>query len=99
MPDQKTKTIIQAHALRSAYAKAALMHGSQRGVREMRKPFAAVLGGLGIALVIAAVVMTIAVVTSPAAAGAPASHTTPLTSSSASPDAAATALGSTWGVG
>ncbi len=69
MTEQNT-TVLQAHKLRSTHAKNALLHGSDRTVSDLRKPYAAVLGGLGLALVVLAVFMVIAVLTDTSSAQA-----------------------------
>jgi hypothetical protein len=46
MPDSASRIVVEAHALRSATAKAALLHGSQRSPRELRRPYAGIIGSL-----------------------------------------------------
>jgi hypothetical protein len=48
----RPKVILQAHATRSATALALLLHGRDRGPRDLRKPFGALLAGSLIAIVI-----------------------------------------------
>jgi hypothetical protein len=54
MVDAKGKVVVEAHALRRATAMAALLHGSRRGPRELKRPYAALLVGtlLGVALLV-----------------------------------------------
>jgi hypothetical protein len=40
MPDNRARVIIEAHALRRTTALAALLHGSRRGPRELKRPYA-----------------------------------------------------------
>ncbi|WP_422769941.1 hypothetical protein ACN28C_24870 [Plantactinospora sp. WMMC1484] len=46
MADSKGRVVVEAHTLRTATAKAALLHGSRRGPRELRRPYAAVIASL-----------------------------------------------------
>jgi hypothetical protein len=38
MPDNKGKVVVEAHALRTATAMAALLHGSRKGPRDLKRP-------------------------------------------------------------
>jgi hypothetical protein len=40
MAEAKGRVVVEAHALRKATALAALLHGSRRGPRELRRPYA-----------------------------------------------------------
>ncbi|WP_433126625.1 hypothetical protein ACQPWW_27955 [Micromonospora sp. CA-240977] len=46
MPDGRDRVVVEAHALRTATAKAALLHGSRRGPRDLRRPYATVIASL-----------------------------------------------------
>ncbi|MEV7331043.1 hypothetical protein [Micromonospora sp. NPDC093244] len=46
MADSRDRVVVEAHALRTATAKAALLHGSRRGPRDLRRPYAAVIASL-----------------------------------------------------
>ncbi|MFC7547915.1 hypothetical protein [Plantactinospora sp. GCM10030261] len=46
MADSKDKVVVQAHGLRTTTALAALLHGSRRGPRELRRPYAAIIASL-----------------------------------------------------
>ncbi|MFF5055887.1 hypothetical protein ACFY1S_22165 [Micromonospora sp. NPDC000663] len=46
MADLRDRVVVEAHALRTATAKAALLHGSRRGPRELRRPYATVIASL-----------------------------------------------------
>lgn len=52
MAEQSPKVILQAHATRAATAMALLLHAGDRGPRESRRPFAPLIAGLVVALVI-----------------------------------------------
>lgn len=55
MPDLKGRVVIEAHALRRTTALAALLHGSRRGPRELKRPYALLLVSvlLGVLLLVA----------------------------------------------
>jgi hypothetical protein len=49
--DAKGRVVVEAHALRKSTATAALLHGSRRGPRDLKRPFitliaSLILGGL-----------------------------------------------------
>ncbi|MEU7591143.1 hypothetical protein AB0A95_33225 [Micromonospora sp. NPDC049230] len=46
MADGRDRVVVEAHALRTATAKAALLHGSRRGPRDLRRPYATVIASL-----------------------------------------------------
>ncbi|OZV83945.1 hypothetical protein CA850_04770 [Micromonospora echinospora] len=46
MADARDRAVVEAHALRTATATAALLHGSRRGPRQLRRPYAAVVASL-----------------------------------------------------
>ncbi|MGX4653438.1 hypothetical protein ACWCHM_07100 [Micromonospora sp. SCSIO 07396] len=46
MADNRDRVVVEAHTLRTATAKAALLHGSRRGPRELRRPYAAAIASL-----------------------------------------------------
>jgi hypothetical protein len=51
VPDAQARVVVEAHVLRRNTALAALLHGSKRGPRELRRPYATLvvsllLGGL-----------------------------------------------------
>jgi hypothetical protein len=51
VPDAAARVVVEAHVLRRSTALAALLHGSKRGPRELRRPYATLvvsvlLGGL-----------------------------------------------------
>ena len=48
----RPKVVLQAHATRSLTALALLMHGRDRGPRDMRKPFGTLIASFVIAVVI-----------------------------------------------
>ena len=48
----RPKVVLQAHATRSLTALALLLHGRERGPRDMRKPFGTLLASLVIAVII-----------------------------------------------
>ena len=50
MADQRTRTTIQAHALRTAASLSALLHGTSRRTTELRSPLSAVIGSVVVAL-------------------------------------------------
>ena len=50
MADQRTRTTIQAHALRTAASLNVLLHGSSRRTTELRSPLGAVIGSLVVAV-------------------------------------------------
>jgi hypothetical protein len=56
MADSKGKVVIEAHALRKATALAALLHGSRRGPRELKRPFVTLMVGVGLGVVLLVVV-------------------------------------------
>lgn len=60
MADSRDRVVVEAHALRTATAKAALLHGSRRGPRDLRRPYAAVIASLvvGALLLVAAWAIT-----------------------------------------
>jgi hypothetical protein len=60
MADQRSKTTIQAHALRTAASLSALLHGTSRRTTELRSPMSAVIGGVAVtvALLVAVFVAT-----------------------------------------
>ncbi|MTD15259.1 hypothetical protein GIS00_15055 [Nakamurella sp. YIM 132087] len=52
MTSTRARIILQAHATRTATALALLLHGRDRGPRDLRKPLGAVIGSVIIAVVI-----------------------------------------------
>ena len=46
MPDPKGRVVIEAHALRRATAMAALLHGSRRGPRELKRLYAPLIASV-----------------------------------------------------
>ena len=52
MAEARPKVILQAHATRAATALALLLHGRDRGPRDMRKPFGPLIAGAAVAVVI-----------------------------------------------
>ena len=52
MPDARSKLVVEAHALRAATAEAALLHGSRRSPQERRRPLAALIMSLVVALLL-----------------------------------------------
>ncbi|WP_431913190.1 hypothetical protein [Micromonospora carbonacea] len=46
MADSRDRVVVEAHALRTATAKAALLHGSRRGPRDLRRPYATIIASL-----------------------------------------------------
>ncbi len=52
MNQSRPKVVLQAHATRSMTALALLLHGRDRGPREVRKPLSSLLGSLAIAVVL-----------------------------------------------
>jgi hypothetical protein len=56
VPDSASKIVVEAHALRSTTAKAALLHGSQRTPRELRRPYAGIIGSLIVGILLLVVV-------------------------------------------
>jgi hypothetical protein len=52
MAEARPKVILQAHATRAATAVALLLHAGDRGPREARKPYSALIAGVVIAAVI-----------------------------------------------
>lgn len=52
MADTRPKVVLQAHATRTAAALALLLHGRDRGPRDMRGPFGALIAGAVVAVVI-----------------------------------------------
>jgi hypothetical protein len=46
MADAKSRVVVEAHALRKATAMAALLHGSRRGPRDLKRPFATLVVSL-----------------------------------------------------
>jgi hypothetical protein len=59
MADGRDRVVVEAHALRTATAKAALLHGSRRGPRELRRPYAAILASLVVGALLLVVVWAI----------------------------------------
>ena len=57
MSRTRPKVVLQAHAARSATALALLLHARERGPRDLRSPFAALIGSLVLALVIVVAVV------------------------------------------
>jgi hypothetical protein len=56
VPDSASRIVVEAHTLRSQTAKAALLHGSQRTPRELRRPYAGIIGSLVVGIVLVVVV-------------------------------------------
>ncbi len=56
MAEARPKVILQAHATRAATAVALLLHAGDRGPRDLRKPFGALIAGLVVAIVILVVI-------------------------------------------
>ncbi|WP_029137921.1 hypothetical protein [Nakamurella lactea] len=52
MSDPRPKIILQAHATRSKVALAVLLHSKDRGARDLKKPFGALIAGAVLAVVI-----------------------------------------------
>ena len=52
MAEARPKVVLQAHATRAAIALALLLHGGERGPRDMRKPFGPLIAGVVVAAVI-----------------------------------------------
>ena len=52
MAEARPKVVLQAHATRAATAMALLLHAGDRGPREARKPFGALIAGVVVAVVI-----------------------------------------------
>lgn len=52
MAEARPKVILQAHATRAATAVALLLHADDRGPRELRRPFGALVAGVVVAVVI-----------------------------------------------
>jgi hypothetical protein len=48
MPESKGRLVIEAHALRRATALAVLLHGSRRGPRELKRPYATLVVSLAL---------------------------------------------------
>lgn len=46
MPDARARVVVEAHALRKSTAMAALLHGSRKGPRDLKRPFAALIVSL-----------------------------------------------------
>ena len=55
MPDARARVVVEAHALRKSTAMAALLHGSRKGPRDLKRPFAALIVSviLGVLLLVA----------------------------------------------
>ena len=56
MPDSASRIVVEAHTLRSQSAKAALLHGSQRTPRELRRPYAGIIGSVIVGVLLLVVV-------------------------------------------
>ena len=52
MTAPKPKVVLQAHATRSLTAVALLLHGRDRGARDLKKPFGTLIASLVIAVII-----------------------------------------------
>jgi hypothetical protein len=52
MTQPRPKVVLQAHATRSLIALTLLLHGRERSPRDHRKPLAALIGSLVVALII-----------------------------------------------
>ncbi len=52
MPDADSRTVLEAHVLRSTIARAALLHGSRRSPRQLRRPFGPLLVSVGVGVVL-----------------------------------------------
>ncbi|MGH3933246.1 MAG: hypothetical protein ACRDTF_25095 [Pseudonocardiaceae bacterium] len=52
MADQRSRVVLEAHALRSATATAVLLHGTRRSARDLRRPFGALIAGAILAVVL-----------------------------------------------
>jgi hypothetical protein len=57
--DRRDRVVVEAHALRTATAKAALLHGSRRGPRELGRPYAAIIASLVVGVLLLVVVWAI----------------------------------------
>ncbi|MGC9668862.1 hypothetical protein ACNTMW_20175 [Planosporangium sp. 12N6] len=55
MADRRDRVVVEAHGLRKATALAALLHGSRHGPRDLKRPYAALVVGvlLGVVLLVA----------------------------------------------
>ena len=52
MAETRPKVVLEAHATRANVALALLLHGRDRGPRDLRKPFGALVAGVAVAAVI-----------------------------------------------
>lgn len=52
MADQRSRVVLEAHALRSATATAVLLHGTRRTARDLRRPFGALIASAILAVVL-----------------------------------------------
>jgi len=61
MVDQRSRIVLQKHALRAGQAKAALLHGSRHNPADLRRPTPAIWVGLALVGLIVAVVIVLSV--------------------------------------
>ena len=59
MVDQRSKIVLQKHALRAGQARAALLHGSRHNPADLRRPTPAIWAGLALAGLVIAVVIVL----------------------------------------
>jgi len=59
MTDPNSRVVVQAHALRKATALAALLHGSRRGPRDLKHPYAVLVVSLLLGALLVGVVWAV----------------------------------------